>query len=165
MPTYGLRQAVAVLVELPCEPGLADSGDAYDRDELRLPLVRARVEELPDQAQLSFASYEGRFDATPPQVSSAARRHPESTPDLHRILTSLQLVNTGIGVGDRRLGCSASRFSDDDRSGLCHPLHTRGGIHEVSRNHSLSLRTERDGGLTREDGSACGQLRRLELGS
>ena len=48
MPVRDLGETVEVLVELPGKPGLADAGDARDRDQLRLALVGARVKEILD---------------------------------------------------------------------------------------------------------------------
>ena len=50
MPVRDLGEPVEVLVELPRKPGLADAADARDRDQLRLALVGARVEEILDSA-------------------------------------------------------------------------------------------------------------------
>jgi hypothetical protein len=46
VPEHRVRDAVEVLLELPGEPRLADAGDADDRDEVRLALLRRAVEML-----------------------------------------------------------------------------------------------------------------------
>jgi hypothetical protein len=50
VPADELRDPVDVLLELPDEARLAKPADADDRDEVRLPLVGACVEELFDEA-------------------------------------------------------------------------------------------------------------------
>ena len=58
VPVRELGQPVEVLVELPPETRLADPGDAGDRDEVRLPSLGTRVEEILDLPQLPVASDE-----------------------------------------------------------------------------------------------------------
>ena len=62
VPVDALRDPVEVLVELPREPRLADAGDPGDREQVRLALVRRRVEEVLDLAQLAAAADERRFE-------------------------------------------------------------------------------------------------------
>jgi hypothetical protein len=62
VPVDGVRDAVEVLVELPAQARLADSGDSGDRDEVSLALVGTRVEEVLDLAELAVAPHEWRLE-------------------------------------------------------------------------------------------------------
>ena len=73
VPPEVVGEPVHVLLELPGEPRLADPGDPEDRDEVRLALLRAGVEELLDQPQLAVAADEGRLERRP-ILRPAARR-------------------------------------------------------------------------------------------
>ena len=66
-------EPVDVLLELPGEARLADPGDAGDRDELRLALLRRRVEELLDEPQLAVAADERRLEPDRLERAAAAR--------------------------------------------------------------------------------------------
>ena len=74
MPEHLVGDAVEVLLELPREARLADAGDADDRDEVRLSLLRRAVEVLLDEAQLARAADERRLEL----AATRARRR-EST--------------------------------------------------------------------------------------
>ena len=74
VPVRDLDDPVEVLVELPAEPRLADPGDPGDRDEVRLALVGAGVEELLDLAQLTVAADERRLEPGRLQRRRARRR-------------------------------------------------------------------------------------------
>ena len=63
VPPDLIDEPVEVLVELPAEPRLADAGDPDDRDELRLSLLGAGVEELLHESQLPVAADEWRLEA------------------------------------------------------------------------------------------------------
>src|SRR5581483_12387125 len=62
VPPERAGEAVDVLLELPREPRLADACDPHHRNELRLPLLRARVCQLLHEAQLAVAADERRLE-------------------------------------------------------------------------------------------------------
>jgi hypothetical protein len=82
MPVHDLRQAVEILVELPDQPRLADPGDAGDRDQVRLLLVGADVEDVLDLAQLAVASDERGLQALGLQRAAGAGDDPHRVPEL-----------------------------------------------------------------------------------
>ena len=73
VPVRDLRDPVEVLVELPRQPRLADPGDARDRDEMRLALVGADVEEILDLPELPVAADERRLETGRLERSARAR--------------------------------------------------------------------------------------------
>ena len=77
VPGDVLGDAVEVLVELPGEPGLADAGDAGDREQMRLALVGAGVEELLREPQLAVTADERRLEALRLQSTGPTGGHAE----------------------------------------------------------------------------------------
>src|SRR5439155_25746898 len=75
VPVHEVDDPVEVLVELPRQPGIADPGDAGDRDQVRAALVRAAVEEVLDQLQLAVAADERRLEAGRLERAAAAGDH------------------------------------------------------------------------------------------
>ena len=63
MPPDLVDQAVDVLLELPGQPRLPDPGDPDHRDQVRLALLGAGVEELLDEPELAVAADERRLEA------------------------------------------------------------------------------------------------------
>ena len=87
MPGHVLGDPVEVLVELPGEPRLADSGDADHRRRVRLPLSAAEAWKSSfSEAQLAVAADEGRLEplrlqaARPPAVTRSARQSASAPP-------------------------------------------------------------------------------------
>ena len=85
-----------------------------DRDEVRLALVGARVEELLDEAQLAVAADERRLEAGRLERPAAARDDAQRAPERHRLGLALQLVLAGVLVGDRRLRRAPRGLADED---------------------------------------------------
>ena len=103
MPVDGVDDPVEVLVELPRKPRLADPGDARDRNEVRLALVRARVEEILDLRSSRSRPTNGA--SRPADLASPAPpRRPERAPERRQTLLALELERTGVVVDDRLLG-------------------------------------------------------------
>ena len=91
VPVHGVRDAVEVLVELPREPRLADAGDAGQRDEVRLVLVRRGVEEVLDLAKLAIAADERRFEPLRLQRAAQAGDDALRPPERGEPLLALEL--------------------------------------------------------------------------
>src|ERR687891_2366770 len=151
VPEDVVDEAVDVLLELPREARLADARDPDDGEEVRLSLLRGRVEEVLDHPQLALPPDERRLEAFALQGAAAARRHPQRPEEPDRLGLSLQLVHPGVAVGDRRLGRSLRRFADEHRTGLGGRLYPRRAVHEVTGDHPLADRAERDGGASGQD--------------
>ena len=124
MPVDDLGDPVEVLVELPGEPRLADSSDAGDRDEMRLALLGAGMEELLQLPQLALAADKRRFETVRCHLASPRGHDPLRAPERHAFLLALQLVLTGRLVGDHLLGGSACGVADEDGPGLGNRLYT-----------------------------------------
>ncbi len=126
VPGHVLGDAVEVLVELPGKPGLADAGDAGDREQMRLVLVGAGVEELLGKSQLAVAADERRLEALRFQPAGPPGGDAERTPELHRVRLALEVVEAGVGIRDRRFRRPPS---SDRRRAPCadrpHPAHAR----------------------------------------
>ena len=165
VPGHVLGDAVEVLVELPGEPRLADAGDAGDREQMRLVLVGAGVEELLREPQLAVAADERRLEALRLQSAGPTGGHAESTPELHRLRLALQLVETRVGVRDRRFRCPPCRIADEHRVRIGCTLHTRGRVDEVARDHALPCGAEVDGRLAGQHRRASAELRHPRLGA
>ena len=140
MPPHALLKPVHVLEELPAEAGLADAGDADDRDEMRPPLVGGRVEQLLDESELAVAPDEGRLDPDGLERASATGSHAKRAPERHRLRLALELVLACSGVGDRRFGGALRRFPDEHGSGLRFRLDPGRRVDQVAGDHPLALR-------------------------
>ena len=134
-----------------------------DRDEVRLALVGAGVEEVLDLAELAVAADERRLEAGRLQRAARARDDPERAPERRQARLALQLVAAGVLVGDRLLGRAARRLADEDRARLRERLDPRGGVDEVAGDHPLALGAERHRGLAGEDSGARAQLGQPDL--
>ena len=159
MPPDVERQPVDVLLELPREPRLADPADPGDEDEMRPALLRARLEEILDDAELALASHERRLEPGRAPFAAAVGDDAKRPEEPHRLRLALELVLAGVLVGDRRLASAARRLADENRARLGGRLDARGRVHEVAGDHALRLRANRHGGLAGEDSGA-----RLEVG-
>ena len=160
VPPGVVGQPVDVLEELPGQARLADAGDARDRDELRLLLVRGAVEQLLDQAQLAVAADEGRLETRRLQRPGASRRHSQGVEQDDRLGLALQLVGAHILVGDRRLRSALRRLTDQHRARLGRRLDTRRRVDQVAGDHALAPGAERDRRLAGEHAGA-----RLQTGT
>ena len=158
MPVDDLGQPVEVLVELPGEPRLADPGDAGHRDELRLLLLGAGVEQLLDQAELAVAADEGRLEAVRLERAAYPGDDPERPPELRPAFLALELVRARLLVDDRLLAGAARRLADEHRPGLGRRLDARGGVDEVAGDHAFALCAERHRGLAGEHAGARTQV-------
>ena len=164
MPGDLLRDAVQVLVELPGETGLADACDAGDRDEMGLVFVRARMEELLGETQLTFATDERWLEPFRLQASATACGDAERAPERNRLSLALQRMGAGVGERDRGFGRASRRLANEDRARLGDRLHPRGGVDEVACHHPLPGGAEVDGRLTCRYRSAGGELRKAGYG-
>src|SRR5439155_24299210 len=63
VPEEQALQPVHVLEELPAEPGLADPGNAGHLDQVSLPVLDRRVEEILYDLQLAIATDERRLES------------------------------------------------------------------------------------------------------
>ena len=111
MPVHDVDDAVEVLVELPRQPGLADSRHAGHGDEVRPPVLRGRVEEILDQVQLAVTTDERRFEPFRLQLAAPPRDDPERPPDQRRAFLPLQLVLACSLVRDRLIGRPPRRLA------------------------------------------------------
>jgi hypothetical protein len=92
VPPDVLDDPVEVLVELPREPGLSDPGDPGDRDQMRPPVVRGRVEEFLDQLQLPLATDERRLQTDRFECARSTGHDPQSPEERDGLRLPLQLV-------------------------------------------------------------------------
>jgi hypothetical protein len=163
VPVNVVGEAVDVLLELPGEAGLADAGDARDRDELCLLFVRRAMEELLDQAQLAIAADEGRFQAEGLERASPPRGYPQRAEEPERLGLALQLWAARVLVGDRRLARSLRRLSDEHSSGPCDRLHARGRVDQIAGNHALLESAGHDRRLTSQHACPRPEIGRAHL--
>ena len=122
------RQAVDVLLELPGEAGLADPGDADDRDEPGARLVGGGVEEVLDEPQLRGTADERRLESRRAALAATLRRDAERLPEVDGLALALELVLSGVAERDRGLGCAARRLAHEHRAGLRAALWTREAV-------------------------------------
>src|SRR5918996_1198502 len=80
VPQHSLRHAIEVLLQFPSETRLPDAGDADHRDEVRLALLCARVEELLQEAKLSLSPDEGWLERLRLETSTPPGRHTQRLP-------------------------------------------------------------------------------------
>ena len=160
VPVHGVRDPVEVLVELPREPRLADAGDAGHRDEVRLALVGAGVEEVLDLAKLAVAPDERRLEALRLERAAQAGDDALRPPERRRALLALELERR---LRPRRRSSAPSSAASTRPTktvpGLGGRLDARRGVDEVAGDHALALRADRDGGFAGEDACAGAKLR------
>jgi hypothetical protein len=130
VPVDVADEPVDVPLELGREPRLADPGDADDRDEACLVLLARSVEEVLDQAHLSFAPDEGRLEAGGAALTPARRDHAGCAPERHRLGLALQLVIARVLVGDRSVARSSRPLADENGSPVA--ACTRCSVDEVA---------------------------------
>ena len=132
---------------------------------MRLVLVGASVEELLREPQLAVAADERRLEALRLQSAGPSGGHADGTPELHRLRLALQLVETRVGVRDRRFRCPPCRIADEHRVRIGGPLHAGGRVDEVARDHALPRGAEVDRRLAGEHRGAGAELRHPRLGT
>src|SRR5207302_6565183 len=149
VPVDCLGDPVEVLVELPPESRLPYSGDAGHRQEARLALVRAGVEEVLDRAQLAVASYERRLETVRFQRSAQTGHDAQCPPQRREAVFALQLERARLLEDDGVLGRTPRRLADVHRAGRRARLDARRGVDEIAGDHALSLGSDRDGRFAR----------------
>jgi hypothetical protein len=163
MPEDVVREPVDVLLELPREARLADAGDARDRHELRLPLVRRAVEQLLDETKLAITTNERSLEPGRAQRPPSARDHTKRPPERHRLGLSLQLVASHVFVGDRRLRRTLRRLADQNHARLGRRLDTRGRVDQIACHETLRHAARHHRRLTSENAGPGLQPRRPHL--
>ena len=126
---------------------------------MRLVLVGRGVEELLREPQLAVAADERRLepcDFSPPARPAVTRRARQSCIGLR---LALQLVETRVGVRDRRLRRPPCRIADEHRVRIGCTLHAGGRVDEVARDHALPCGAEIDRRLAGEHRGAGTELR------
>ena len=148
-------KAVDVLLELPRQAGLADPGDADDRDDLRPPSSAVAWKRSLTRRSSRVASDERRLE---PGGTSARRAAPATTRSAcqsgDRLRLALELVLTRVREHDRGFRGAAGRLADQDRARLRGGLDAGGGVDEVAGDHPLAVGPERDRGLAGEHAGA-----------
>src|SRR6185436_12712625 len=104
VPPHLLGDAVAVLVELPGEPALADAGVAGDRDETRPAVARDRVVRVAQDPELRVPTDERRLERIGPPGSTDPADHPNRPERRHRTGLALERGLACRLEGDRLLG-------------------------------------------------------------
>ena len=102
VPEDVLGQPVDVLVELPQQARLADSGGAIHGHQPRRAALERTVEELLQQPQIGVAADQRGLDATLSLGSAEAGDHTRRPPQVNRLGLAFDGVVAGVLVGDRR---------------------------------------------------------------
>ena len=134
-----VRIRVHRLRELPHEPALADSRDAYERDELRPPLPQGARETVRQPVELLAAADERRRTALL-HVDPQTRPGGDCLPDRNGLRLPLRAHRLALAVLDHPLGRPVGRLADED------PVHRRGALEpggrvdDVAGDHALPAR-------------------------
>ena len=147
-------EPVEVLLELPGNPRLSDSGDPEHRDEPRLALIRNSVEGVLDQAELAFAPDERRLEASRATLAPSRGNNLGGAPERDRLRLSTYLVRARLLVGDCGLGRASRHVADEDRSRGGERLNARGGVHEIAGHETLAFRAHGDRRFAGDDSRA-----------
>src|SRR5262245_57167141 len=121
-------------------------------------LVDGAVKELLDESKLPVAADERRLETLGLQRPSRTGHNPQCSEERVEPALALELVRSGVLVGDGLLCRTPRRLSDVDRAGWGDRLDPRRGVDEVAGHHSLALGSERDGRLSRKDAGAGPEL-------
>ena len=145
MPEHLARKAVDVLEELPRQSGFADSCDARDEYEAGRAALGRGVKELLDESQLVVASGEGRLEDA--RALRAGRRRDDSCrlKQADTLGLALELVVTGVDIGDRRGRGGPRRLVDVAATRRSRRLDTGRGVHPVADDEALLGRLGRGG--------------------
>ncbi len=137
VPADELAEPVDVLLELPGQPGLADSGLAVDDQQRGTPGLLSVVEQLLDQPQLAVAPDQGRLEAVGALRAAGGRDDRAHRPERHRVGLALEGVGAGVNVRDGGGGQQARGLVDPDLTRGGGRLHTGGGVDGVAGDHAL----------------------------
>jgi hypothetical protein len=119
------------------------------------------MEELLHEAQLAFASDERALEAGGTEGAFRPGHHAHRAPELDGLGLALELVPAGVLIGDCGLRCALRRVAHQHGARLRDALDSRGGVHEVARDHALALGPECHRGLARQH-SCSGTQARIE---
>ena len=151
MPQDAFHDPVDVLLELPRQATLADAALAGDRHEPEAPLAGRRVEEVLQEPKLRIAADEGCLEPVAPPDAAPLGDHPEGAPGGDRRRLALQELLAGLLVGDGPGRGSMGHFPDEHDARWGHGLEATRGIDDVTGDHALASRPERDRRLAGDD--------------
>ena len=100
MPQHVVGQSVDVLLKLPGEPRLANTGHSHDRHESSTALVGRGVEQLFHEVEISLTTNERRFQPNASALPSASGDHPIGSKHLDRLRPPFDGVCAGVHVRD-----------------------------------------------------------------
>ena len=132
VPVDVVGEAVYVLGQFPCEPGLAYPADPGDRYEPRFPFALCGVEQLLQQTELFRPSDERRLGAGLSAGAASLADYAERPPCPDRLVLPFERELPDLLEGDRGRGGSEGGLADQDRSRFGCGLQTRGGVDEVA---------------------------------
>ena len=139
VPVDVLGQPVDVLLQLPPQPRLADTGRTGDQHQARASLVLGRVQHVLQEAELDGSPDEGRLQAVRALGAADARDDLAGLPQRLRLGLALQL-DVAVQVElDGQPGQPPRGGVDQDRAGRRRRLHPRGGVDGVAGDHRLAL--------------------------
>ncbi len=147
MPSRVDREPVDVLLELPHQARLPETGAADHGQQLRLAALPARVEQILQHPQLAITPEERRLERGRTSRPSDPRDDPGRPPQGDRLGLALQLVRPRLLVDDRRVARATGGLAHVHRAGRCRRLDPRRRIDEVPGDHPLPDRGQVDGRL------------------
>ena len=133
------------------------------RHEVGAALVRRRMEEVLDLAQLAIAPDERRLQALGLERAAQAGDDTPRPPERRQPILALERVGAGVLEHDRPLRGAPRRLTDEHLPGLGGGLHPRGRVHEVAGDHPLAGRADRHRRLAGQDPGAGAESLHAEL--
>ena len=137
VPQEVVNDTIGVLVDLPGEPALTDTGNSRDGDETSAAIPAKRIERVLQHTQLLVATNERRFNPFRPLCAARLAHDAQGTPCPNRHILPFQHQVAEFAECDRMIRCEIRRFSDEHRSWRRRRLQSRRRVDEVSCHESL----------------------------
>jgi hypothetical protein len=163
VPVDRLSQAVDVLLELPSEPRLPDSGWATDHDQSGRRTLDTGVEQILDQSQLHRPAGERCLEAIDALCPTHPGQDSDRPPQLLRQRLAPQRKPADLVEPDCSRRQPTGGGVDEHVTGRGRRLHPSGGVDRIAGDHPLTDRADGDRYIAGDDTRAGSEIRCTHL--